>query len=119
MVCTVCNADDIAHFSRGCCVKAKDSCMAQGVLDASGFCCYGTVDSFGVCNGWDAAGQIAVTLLAVSASLASTSAVAGYLGTSAGAVHAVSSSAGWDFMPNIYLRSLSNQDNRMGKMGQF
>ena len=66
----------------------------QGSIDASGICCYGTVDSFGVCNGWDASGQISITLLAGSASLASTSAVAGYLGVSVSAVHAVSPSNG-------------------------
>ncbi len=68
--------------------------MAQGVLDALGFCCYGTVDSFGVCNGWDASGQIAVTLLAASAGLVSVSAVAGYLGVSTSTMHAVSPSSG-------------------------
>ena len=67
---------------------------AQGLVDAAGVCCYGTVDTFGVCNGWDASGQIAVTLLAVSASLASTSAVAGYLGTSTDTVQAVTTPDG-------------------------
>ena len=57
-------------------------------------CCYGTVDSFGVCNGWDASGQIGFTLLTESASLASTSAVAGYLGTTISAVHAAPPSNG-------------------------
>ena len=78
----------------------------QGVLDASGMCCYGTVDSFGVCNGWDASGQIAVMLLAGSASLASTSAVAGFLGTSVNAVHAVQISNGWATLPFPSLKSL-------------
>lgn len=67
---------------------------AQGLVDAAGVCCYGTVDTFGVCNGWDASGQIAVTLLAASASLASTSAVAGYLGTSTDTVQAVTTPDG-------------------------
>ena len=40
----------------------------QGSLDASGMCCYSTVDSFGVCNGWDASGQVGITLLAGSGS---------------------------------------------------
>ena len=83
-------------------------CCTQGLVDASGFCCYGTVDSFGVCNGWDASGQIGITLLAGSASLAYTSAVAGYLGTSISAVHAVSLSNGWATLDFVSKASCSN-----------
>ena len=36
--------------------------MLQGALDATGACCDGVVDNFGVCNGYDASGVFQVAL---------------------------------------------------------
>ena len=36
--------------------------MLQGALDATGACCHGVVDNFGVCNGYDASGVFQVAL---------------------------------------------------------
>lgn len=66
----------------------------QGMIDAAGFCCYGVVDAFGVCNGWDASGRIALTLLAKPPSAASATAIAGYLGIDASRLHSVTSDPG-------------------------
>jgi hypothetical protein len=63
------------------------------MIDAAGFCCYGVVDAFGVCNGWDASGQIALSLLAAPPSAASAAAVASYLGIDPGRLHASSSAS--------------------------
>lgn len=62
----------------------------QGMIDAAGFCCYGVVDAFGVCNGWDASGQIALSLIGAPASAASAAAVAGYLGIDPSRLHPTS-----------------------------
>lgn len=47
--------------------------MLQGALDATGACCDGVVDNFGVCNGYDASGvfQVALAEGASAATLAS------------------------------------------------
>ena len=36
--------------------------MLQGALDATGACCDGVVDNFGVCNGYDASGVFQLAL---------------------------------------------------------
>lgn len=63
------------------------------MIDAAGFCCYGVVDAFGVCNGWDASGQIALSLLAAPPSAASAAAVASYLGIDPSRLHPSSSAS--------------------------
>ena len=40
----------------------KTVAVLQGALDATGACCDGVVDNFGVCNGYDASGIFQVAL---------------------------------------------------------
>jgi hypothetical protein len=65
------------------------------MVDAAGFCCYGTVDSLGVCGGWDASGQIAVSVTAADAAAASAAAVSAYLGITQDAIHPVAAFSRW------------------------
>ena len=42
--------------------QAERDKVLQGALDATGACCDGVVDNFGVCNGYDASGVFQVAL---------------------------------------------------------
>lgn len=56
----------------------------QTILDATGVCCSGIVDNFGVCNGYDSSGGISLSLGMDSSSPAID--VASYLGVDPGSV---------------------------------
>ena len=60
----------------------KSTLLLQGALDAAGACCNGVVDSFGVCNGYDASGTFQVAL----SSTGTASKLATALGISTGQV---------------------------------
>lgn len=49
--------------SNDCTKPLTEHCNTlQGALDATGACCDGVVDNFGVCNGYDASGVFQVAL---------------------------------------------------------